>query len=262
MKVSVFERVRRWLRRPSQSEPAHPFDLAHGVDTSGLYYADRLPSGHAHDRYSEGYYATAPSLFHGAMRLWMGTLPPAAEGPRDQGNEGTRKPTNRPGAAARIEDYTFVDLGSGKGRVVMMASEYPFRAVRGIELNAGLVRRARRNLRRWMRGGRGVCRDVRVEPGDVLGLDLPEGPVVLFLFNSFGAEVVGPLMEELAGAVRGRRAPVDLVYVHPDHDGLVRGTPGVELLRYAEVAFHEEDARADLFGVGSDVCSVWRLRGM
>jgi SAM-dependent methyltransferase len=240
MKISALERMRRWLRRPSQSEPAHPFDVAHGVDTSGLYYAERLPSGHAHDRYSEGYYATAPSLFHGAMGLWMNSLEPGL----------------------RIEDYTFVDLGSGKGRVVMMASEYPFRTVRGIELNAGLVRGARRNLRRWMRGGRAVCRDVRVERGDVLGLELPDGPMVLFMFNSFGAEVVGPLMEKLARASRGRRAPVDLVYVHPDHDGLVAGTPGAELLKYAEVAFNEEDARADLFGVGSDVCSVWRLRGM
>jgi SAM-dependent methyltransferase len=241
MKISAFERVRRWLRLPTQSEPAHPFDVAHGVDTSGLYYADRLPSGHAHDRYSEGYYATAPSLFHGAMGLWMNSL----------------------GVGLRVEDYTFVDLGSGKGRVVMMASEYPFRAVRGIELNAGLVRAARRNLRRWMRGGRAVCRDVRVERGDVLGLDLPDEAVVLFLFNSFGAEVLAGLLEKVAGL--DRRAPVDLVYVHPDHDGLVAGTAGTagaELLRYAEVAFHEEDARADPFGVGSDMCSVWRLRGM
>jgi hypothetical protein len=246
MKISTFERLRRWLGRPSQSEPAHPFDVAYGVDTSGLYYADRLPSGHAHDRYSEGYYATAPSLFHGAMRLWMNSL----------------------GAGLRVEDYTFVDLGSGKGRVVMMASLYPFRAVRGIELNAGLVRGSRRNLRRWMRAqarkGRAARRDVRVEHADVLGrapelVQEADGPVVLFLFNSFGAVVLGALLERLAGAER--QAPVDLIYVHPDHDRLVAATPGIELLRYAEIPFSEEDARADVFGVSSDVCSVYRLRG-
>src|SRR5215472_14281461 len=112
--------VRGLLRRPSRVA-AHPFDVRFGVDTSGLMYADRLATGHEHDRYSEGYYATAPSLFEGAMSLWMSSLE----------------------ADARVEDYALVDLGSGKGRVVMMASGYPLRTVRGVELHAGLVRVAR-----------------------------------------------------------------------------------------------------------------------
>jgi len=74
-------RLRSLLRRPSRAAsvetPAHPFDVAHGVDTSGLFYPDKLPTGHVHDRYSEGYYATAPSLFHGLMAQWQATLPDA-----------------------------------------------------------------------------------------------------------------------------------------------------------------------------------------
>ena len=256
---SLADRLRSLLRRPSHAPDAHPFDLRHGVDTSGLLYADKLPTGHAHDRYSEGYYATAPSLFHGLMAEWQGAL----------ANGRAGLPVAGPG----VEDYAFVDLGCGKGRVVMMASEYPFRAVRGIELSAGLVRVARRNLRKWMRAkprdGWAACRDVRVERGDVLGLELPDGPVVLFLFNAFGAEVLGPLMERLAAEARrraeagsggtGRSGTIDLLYVHPDHDGLVAATPGIELLRCAEIAFSEEDAGADVFGVSSDVCSVYRM---
>jgi SAM-dependent methyltransferase len=236
--VTIFaERVRRWLRRPSQAEPPHPFDVEFGVDTSGLYYADRLPAGHAHDHHSEGYYATAPSLFHGTMALWMQSL----------------------GQGAPVEDYCFVDLGCGKGRVVMMASLYPFRAVRGIELSADLTKVARRNLSKWRREGRAVCRDVEVECGDVLAMDLDrigaDGPVALFLFNSFDENVLRPLMERLA---EGRPDPLDLIYVHPDHDGLVARTPGIELLRHAEIPFSEEDAEADVFGVASDVCSIYR----
>jgi SAM-dependent methyltransferase len=239
--IFLIEQISHWLWRPAKSEPAHAFDVRHGVDTSGLYYADRLPTGHAHDRYSEGYYATAPSLFHGAMALWAGTLP----------------------TGVRVEDYAFLDLGCGKGRVVMMASLYPFCSVEGIELNAGLVRVARRNLRRWMqdqsRIGRAACRDVRVEQGDVLGLDLPDGPVVLFLFNSFGAEVLAALMEKLARIGAWRGAPVDLIYIHPDHDRLLAATPGVKLLCCEEIPFSGEDAGADLFGAASDVCSVYRV---
>jgi SAM-dependent methyltransferase len=257
-------RLRSLLTWPSPSlipnEPAHPFDRAHKVDTSGLYYADRLPTGHPHDQYSEGYYASAPSLFLGALAQWQATLPAAAGLPAADG---------LPGPGLRVADYTFVDLGCGKGRALLMASMYPFRAVRGIELNAKLVRVARRNLRKWTKGGRAVCADVQVICGDVLGpkhdpvlervLDAG-GPVVLFLFNSFAAEVLAGLMQKLAGAARPpRQTPIDLVYVHPEHDRLVAATPGIELLRHAEIPFTYEDVQADLFGVSSDISSVWRL---
>lgn len=240
--MTFLDRLRRLLLRPSKSEPAHPFDRAYGVDTSGLYYRDRLPTGHPHDQHSEGYYGTAPSLFQGALVHWQGTLP----------------------AGARLEDYTFVDLGSGMGRVVLIASQYRFRQVRGIELNAALARIAQANLRRWIQARRAACRDVRVESADVLGPELTSilnagPPVVLFLFNSFGAEVLQPLLDKIAAAALHRSAPIDLIYIHPDHDRLVTATPGMELLRFAEIPFSYEDAQADLFGVSSDMCSIYRL---
>ena len=135
-----------------------------------------LTTGHPNDFYSEGYYATAPSLFfHGALARWQMTL----SGPS-------------------IEDYTFVDLGCGKGRVLMMAVEYPFRSIVGIELNAKLTRIARRNLAKWMRSPR-ACRAVSVVEGDVLQLPIPDSPVVLFLFNSFEAEIVRRLLDRPRG---------------------------------------------------------------
>jgi SAM-dependent methyltransferase len=248
---SLADWVRARLLRLSPAADAprgavHPFDVRHGVDTSGLLYPDKLPSGHAHDRYSEGYYATAPSVFHGLLEQWRAMLPQVG---------------------LRVEDYTLVDLGCGKGRVLMLASMYRFRAVIGLELNAGLVRVARRNLRRFLRRGNHVglgCRSVRVERVDVLDFDLPEGPVVLFLFNSFGEEMVRALVEKLrrAAAARfgfGSAGPIDLLYVHPDHDALVAATPAIEILRYTEIRFSEEDAAADVFGVSSDICSIYRM---
>lgn len=264
MTMTAFaDRLRAFLRVPSQAEPPHPFDRAYGVDTSGLYYPDRLPSGHPHDRYSEGYYATAPSLFHAVAAQWQATLPPGLG----------------------VRDYSFIDLGCGKGRVLLLASGYPFHSVTGLELNPRLARIARRNLRRYVRSrpgqspGYAPCGDagsgatgrppVAVEAMDVLNVRLPDGPVVLFLFNSFAEEIVRALMEKLAAAGQsrlaesragvGKAAPIDLLYVHPDHDALVAQTPGIELLRCAEIPFSYEDFQADIFGVSSDVCSMYRL---
>ena len=47
----------------------HPFDERFGVETSGLMY--ELPSGHQHDLHNNGYFAVAPSVFHGIMRAML-----------------------------------------------------------------------------------------------------------------------------------------------------------------------------------------------
>jgi len=39
-----------------------------------------------------------------------------------------------------FNEFTFVDLGSGKGRTLLMASEYPFKKIVGVELIADLHR--------------------------------------------------------------------------------------------------------------------------
>ena len=38
-----------------------------------------------------------------------------------------------------FHDFVFVDLGSGKGRTLLMASEYPFRRIVGVELLPGVA---------------------------------------------------------------------------------------------------------------------------
>lgn len=233
--------LRRWKLYAPPDREVHPFDREHGVNTSGLMYADVLATGHPHDAASEGYYATAPSLFHGALNLWQKAL---------------GAPSLRPSAPSSLAGYSFIDLGCGKGRVLLMASDYPFRKVMGVELSPKLAKVARRNLAVWLRRPR-ACRQVSVMVGDVMQLRLPDGPVVLFLFNSFGAAVMTELLEGLAAAAKTRSAPIDLISIHPEHDALVR--PFGLVLSDEEIAFSPEDAAADVFEVVSDRCTVYRL---
>ena len=46
-----------------------------------------------------------------------------------------------------FQEFTFIDIGSGKGRVLLMAADYPFRRILGIELLPALHRVAQENLR-------------------------------------------------------------------------------------------------------------------
>jgi SAM-dependent methyltransferase len=223
-----------------EGELQHPFDQRYGVNTGGLIYGEDLGSGHPHDVHSAGYYATAPSLFEGAVALWRETVA---------------------GDGFGLSDYALVDVGCGKGRVVMLAAEHPFREVVGVELNPNLARAARKNLRRWMRRPR-ACSRVTVVEGDALPVPFPDGPVVIFFFNSFEREMVALLLKRLADLSARRAAPIDLIYVHPEFGHCMQETPGVELVAEAEVAFSAEDAGADAFGVAVDGCAVYRMAGL
>lgn len=244
---AVFRRAPRWLGfwlARGMLRETHPFDLRHGTDTGGLLYASDLVSGHAHDEFNEGYYATTPSLFRGLVARWVDLLASTSQGDERR--------------ALRLEDYAFVDLGCGKGRALLLASEYRFRTVTGLELHPGLCAVAEKNARRWLRRKR-ACGRISVLCADVLAAPIPDGPVVLFLFNSFSAEVVRGLMEQLTERSRGRSAPIDLLYVHPDQAAIVERAPGVEVLFNGDIFFSREDRLADVFGVGVDRCGVYRI---
>src|SRR5580704_639241 len=107
--------------------PIHPFDQMHGVDTSGLVPAKHLVTGHANDEHVTAYYGVAPSILRSLITHWRETIPPHP-----------------------ISSYTFIDIGAGKGRGLLVASEYRFRRVIGIELNPAMAAIARQNVARWI----------------------------------------------------------------------------------------------------------------
>lgn len=111
-------------------------------------------------------------------------------------------------------ERTLVDLGSGKGRVVLLASRRPFRRVVGVEIRPALHRIALRNRAAFLEAGGAGC-PVHLLCGDAARHPLPDGPLVVWWFNPFGADVVR--------AVLGRLVERDvlLIYVTPTHRPLV-----------------------------------------
>ena len=66
-----------------------------------------------------------------------------------------------------FRDFTFIDLGSGKGRTLLMAADYPFRRIVGVELLPALNNIAQENIRRYKSESQkcfaveSVCSDAR-----------------------------------------------------------------------------------------------------
>lgn len=104
--------------------------------------------------------------------------------------------------------YTFVDVGCGKGRVLILAAARGFRAVVGIEPVAAHRRVAAANLAAAARRVPAAAA-ATVIAGDADHLALPDGPAVVYLYNPFP----GPQVRAVLDAI-GRR-PARLVYVTP-----------------------------------------------
>lgn len=115
-----------------------------------------------------------------------------------------------PGSVAPTD--VFADVGSGKGRgVLLAASRYPFARVIGVEREPDLHRRAQDNLARW-RGPR--LRPVELVHADALDWQLPADVTVVLLFNPFVGSTFERFVARLATELRDRPRPFRLVYVN------------------------------------------------
>jgi SAM-dependent methyltransferase len=230
--AAAFSRLRN--RIAPKPVPPHPFDLLHGTDTGGLIH--EVASGHPSAAHSTAYWGTAPSLLRGALARWAVTLP----------------------AGLTPADYTFLDVGSGKGRVLMLASELPFRRILGVELDPGLVAIAHANLALWSRTPH-PCTRLETLATDILDLPLPSGPLLIYLFNPFNQSLMQNFADYLQDELLKRDIGIDILYTRPDHASILEAIPGIHTLFRDEIPFTPEDTAADIFATTQQQCFLYRL---
>jgi SAM-dependent methyltransferase len=107
-------------------------------------------------------------------------------------------------------DDVFVDVGSGMGRVVLMAARRPFKRVIGIERDPGLAQVARDNLERSRR--RLACRDVELLTVDALDWEVPDDVTVVYLYCPFPDDVLERVMTRIVESLDRRPRHVRLIY--------------------------------------------------
>jgi methyltransferase family protein len=94
------------------------------------------------------------------------------------------------------EECTFIDCGSGKGRVLLLASEWPFRRIVGVDFAMDLTEVARANILAYKSPTR-KCHHVEAVCMDATEFPFPEEPTVLYIYNPFA----GPVMRKLVNRV-------------------------------------------------------------
>jgi len=121
----------------------------------------------------------------------------------------------RPGETTlNFRDYTFIDLGSGKGRTLLMASDYPFHRIVGVELLPSLHEIAQENLRQYKNESQ-RCFTLESICADATAFPLPAEPLVIFLFNPFPESGMRRLMANLEQSLRLHPRPAYVLYHNP-----------------------------------------------
>lgn len=238
----VKKRKSRAAKRP------HPFDVQFGVDTDGLIKGSDLAVGHANDAHNTAYYGVQPSLFHAVLDRWEQTPP-----------------------AHPLEDYTFIDFGAGKGRALMLASEFPFREVIGIELNPRLAKIATDNIDLWEAGGQAKS-PVRVVCQDAAEFVFPAAPCVAYMFNPFARPVLRAVLKQMEQSFSRRPGELDVLYVNDEFESSLRLHSGFTQLWKGRIDMSVEDEVAELITMnaqedgeyassGYEICSAYRWTG-
>lgn len=126
---------------------------------------------------------------------------------------------------------TFMDLGSGKGRVLLMAAALPWKRVIGVEFSPSLADISRDNVKKYT--GPKECTDIVVETADATKYPFPSGPVVVFMYHPFDETIMAAVAASLTRSYEADRRDIYVLYFKPVHRAVWDNLKGYELIRDA-----------------------------
>ena len=166
------------------------FDSEHGVETGGIQdLFDMRVKGNDSRRLARNHVACDPEEFEAGL------------------------------AAVNVDprEFTFIDLGSGKGRALMLAAQHPFRRIIGVEFAEELHRVAEENFRK-LAAAKGPDDRIQLVHEDAGEYPLPDGPLLIFIYNSFHEELMRKVAAKVLKSYRLSPRKISIFYLNPMHN--------------------------------------------
>jgi SAM-dependent methyltransferase len=132
-----------------------------------------------------------------------------------------------------FSQFTFVDLGSGKGRVLLMASDYSFQRIVGVEFMPSLHRAAQKNIESYS-NHRQRCDKIETVCMDARDFQFPLEPLVVYLFNPFSEATFSQVLENLRLSIEQAPRPVYIAYRFTEFEKLLAQEAWLEKVAAAE----------------------------
>lgn len=169
--VHVLRLVTGMPARRARARRARSFDALLNVDTAGILRPEALDLRGSNAAYAHRYEGADPEQLATALEK----------------------------LDLDFSNYSFVDLGSGKGRAVLLAAQHRFKRVIGVELSERLHRVATENLERASR--RGAMPGVELICSDAGTFGFPAGNLIVYLYNPFDEPVLRSVLRNLQTAL-------------------------------------------------------------
>jgi SAM-dependent methyltransferase len=115
--------------------------------------------------------------------------------------------------------FSFVDLGSGKGRAILIASLLPFRRIVGVEFAPELHAQSVTNAASFAHPGQ-RCTNIELQCMDAATFEFPAQPLVLFMYNPFGPEVMMEVVTRVLDSLAREPREFYVLYANPFHIGV------------------------------------------
>ena len=122
-----------------------------------------------------------------------------------------------------FREFAFIDLGSGKGRTLLMASNYPFRRIMGVELLPSLNEIAQQNLSQYRSQSQKCCA-IESICADATSYDPPPQALVIYLFNPFPESGLRRWLANLRKSLTEHPRPIYVLYSNPQLDSVLTET--------------------------------------
>jgi SAM-dependent methyltransferase len=198
-------------------EPAHPFDLKNGIDTGGYYSSADLHGKTLSSFYTTAYYGIAPSALASALS----------------------------DLHINFSEFTFADVGCGKGRAIVVAAQFPFHRLWGVELSPELCDIARANLAlrpEWAKRS-------SIIHEDAASVTYPEGPLLIFMFHPFLAPVLRRVLANLETQLRKSPRTTYVLYArNPRYTEVLERFPFLQEISETTHPLSAEDAAVNRWG--------------
>jgi SAM-dependent methyltransferase len=191
---------------------------------------------------------------HGVNTTWA--APTLAVRLREAFTRGQYQPSE-PGLFRQILDemkiphecFTFLDLGSGKGRTLLMAADYPFHRIVGAEIIPELHAIAEENVRRY-HGSQQRCFALETWLGDARDFPFPNESMVVYLFNPFPADILREVLGNLQASLAESPRETYVIYHNLVHEGVFRSMEFLRpVQRTEQFAIYRAEQQADCRGL-------------
>jgi hypothetical protein len=138
----------------------------------------------------------------------------------------------------RLDDYSFIDFGAGKGLALLLAANYPFKSITGVEYSKTLADTAAANIQSF-RERSGSKRPLNCIWGDAADFKLPIEPTILYLFNPFQGKVMDRVIANIEKSLQNAPRDFWVIYGNPWEVRKFRRSPALETIEWnAKYSLH------------------------